>query len=250
MRAVLVTGGARRIGRAICEKLAHEGYAIAIHCNESRRDGERLAKDLQRQGARACVVTGDLSKPGVPAKLVSEAGAAIGPLTLLVNNASVFARDAVGSLEVALWQRQFDINLRAPVFLAQSFAAQVPEGVDASVVNLLDQKVFKLNPLFFSYTLTKAGLLSATTLLAQALAPTVRVNAVAPGPTVPSLHEGEAGLAREIQGTPLLRGSPPQAIAEAVRFLACASSVTGQTIAVDGGQHLAWQTPDITGIRT
>jgi NAD(P)-dependent dehydrogenase (short-subunit alcohol dehydrogenase family) len=249
MRAALVTGGARRIGRAICEKLAREGYAVAIHCHQSRRDGERLAKELHQHGARVCVVTGDLSKPGVPAKLMREAGAAIGPLTLLVNNASVFARDAVGSLDGALWQRQFDINLRAPVFLAESFAAQAPPGADASVVNLLDQKVFKLNPLFFSYTLTKAGLLCATTLLAQALAPAVRVNAVAPGPTAPSLHEGEAGLAREIQGTPLRRGSPPQAIAEAVWYLAGAGSVTGQTIAVDGGQHLAWQTPDITGIQ-
>jgi NAD(P)-dependent dehydrogenase (short-subunit alcohol dehydrogenase family) len=249
MRAALVTGGSRRIGRAICERLAREGYALAIHCNRSRQDGEALADELREMGTRACVVTGNLTEAGAPARLVREALAGVGPLTLLVNNASLFERDMVGSLDAELWQRQFDVNLKAPVFLAESFAAQAPAGADASVVNILDQKVFKLNPLFFSYTLAKAGLLTATTLLAQALAPAVRVNAVAPGPTAPSVHEGEAGLVREIQGTPLLRGSPPEAIADAVCYLAGAISVTGQTIAVDGGQHIAWQTPDVTGVR-
>jgi NAD(P)-dependent dehydrogenase (short-subunit alcohol dehydrogenase family) len=246
-RTALVTGGARRIGRAVVERLALDGYAVAVHCNRSRGEADTLASALVGRGHRATVIVGDLAEADTPARLVAEAAAALGSLTLLVNNASLFEPDYAGSLDVALWQRQFDVNLRAPVLLAEAFARQVPPAVDASIVNMLDQKVFKLNPLFFSYTLSKTGLHTATILLAQALAPGVRVNAVAPGPSAPSVHGGEDGLAREIAGSVLRRGSPPEAIADAVAYLARATSVTGQTIAVDGGQHLAWQTPDLTG---
>jgi NAD(P)-dependent dehydrogenase (short-subunit alcohol dehydrogenase family) len=247
-RAALVTGGAQRIGRAISLALAHAGYALAIHVNRSRREADALAAEIRRAGGRAEVVAADLADAAAPAGLVGEAAAALGPLTLLVNSASVFADDAVGRLEAGLWERQFAVNLRAPVFLAQAFAAQTPAGEDCSIVNIVDQRARKLTPRQFSYTLTKSALHAATTTLAQALAPRVRVNAVAPGPTLPSPRQDAGAFAKQAAALPLGRGPRPQDIAAAVLFLAGAAAVTGETLCVDGGQHIAWQTPDVSGI--
>lgn len=246
--AALVTGGAQRIGGAIATALARAGYAVVIHANRSATVAAELCRDIVAAGGKAEFITGDLSNHEAVLAAVPRAVAAVGSLTLLVNNAGEFEPDAVGSLDRALFDRQFAVNLRAPLFLAEKFAEQVPAGADASIVNLVDQRVFKLTPQFVSYTLTKSALHTATITLAQALAPRVRVNAVAPGPTLPSPRQDAAEFAAQAATLPLARGPTPEEVAAAVVYLAGASSVTGVTIAVDGGQHVAWQTPDAAGI--
>jgi NAD(P)-dependent dehydrogenase (short-subunit alcohol dehydrogenase family) len=248
VRAALVTGGARRIGRALSLALARTGYAVAVHAHRSRAEADSLAAEIATGGGRAAVVLADLADPAAATGLVTQAVAALGPLTLLVNNASIFEDDAVGSLDSAAWDRHFAVNLRAPVFLAEAFAAQAPVDCDACVVNIADQRILKLVPRQFSYTLTKAALHTATIMLAQALAPQVRVNAVAPGPTLASPRQDPAQFAAQAAAVPLGRGPRPEEIADAVLYLATATTVTGETIAVDGGQHLAWKTPDVWGV--
>jgi len=243
-RAALVTGAARRIGRAIALALHEAGYAVAIHAQHSLAEAEDLRAGIAQAGGRAAVLRADLADHGALAGLVASARAALGPLTLLVNNASSFEQDEIGALDVARFDRQFAVNLRAPLFLSEAFAAQAPRGADASIVNILDQRVFKLTPHFVSYTLAKSALHAATRMLAQALSPDVRVNAVAPGPTAQSARQLPEDFARQAAAVPLGRGSSPQEIAAAVVYLSAARSVTGVTLAVDGGQHLAWQTPD------
>ena len=177
-------------------------------------------------------------------RIIASARAELGPLSLLVNNASMFESDSPKELDADLWQRQFAVNLEAPIALARDFEAQAIRGSDASIVNILDQRVWRLNPQFFSYTLTKSALWTATQTMAQAFAPHVRVNAVGPGPTLANWQQSRADFERESTTIPLGRGVSTDEIADAVLFLAQARSVTGQMIAVDGGQHLAWETPD------
>ena len=241
----LVTGGAKRIGRAIALRLAHEGYAVAVHCRRSRREAEDVKAAIKGAGGRAEVVAADLADAEAVGRLLAEAGAALGAVTLLVNNASLFEPDEVQTLESELWERQLAVNLRAPAFLVRDFARQLPEGQDGAVVNILDQRVWKPNPQFFCYTFAKAALLTATRTMAQALAPRVRVNAVGPGPTLAGSRQTEEDFARQCAALPLRQHPTPEDIAEAVVFLAKARSVTGQMLAVDGGQHLAWETPDV-----
>lgn len=243
-RAALVTGAARRIGRAIAFALHEAGYAVAIHAQHSLADAQALRDAITRASGRAAVVQADLADHAAVAGLVAAARAQVGPLTLLVNNASSFEKDEIGALDVARFDRQLAVNLRAPIFLGEAFAAQAPAGVDASIVNILDQRVFKPTPHFVSYTLGKSALHAATRMLAQALAPKIRVNAVAPGPTVQSVRQQAEDFARQAAAVPLGRGPGMDEIAAAVVYLAGARSVTGVTLAVDGGQHLAWQTPD------
>jgi NAD(P)-dependent dehydrogenase (short-subunit alcohol dehydrogenase family) len=245
-RAALVTGAARRIGRTIALALHEAGYAVAIHTQQSRGDADALRDEIGRKGGRAAVVMADLADHAAVARLVPEAREAVGPLTLLVNNASSFERDDIGALDVVRFDRQLAVNLRAPIFLAEAFAAQALE--NASIVNILDQRVLKPTPQFVSYTLSKSALHSATRMLAQALAPKVRVNAVAPGPTWQSARQTAEDFARQAAAVPLQRESSPHDVAAAVVYLSGARSVTGVTIAVDGGQHLAWQTPDASGV--
>jgi len=245
-RAALVTGAARRIGRVIALALHEAGYAVAIHAHQSRGEAQELCEEIVRHGGRGAVVCADLAEHGDVAGLVAAARAAVGPLTLLVNNASSFERDDIGALDAARFDRQMAINLRAPIFLSEAFAAQAAD--DASIVNILDQRVLKPTPHFVSYTLSKSALHSATRMLAQALAPKVRVNAVAPGPTFRSPRQSAEDFARQAAAVPLERESSPQDVAAAVVYLAGARSVTGVTVAVDGGQHLAWQTPDAGGV--
>jgi NAD(P)-dependent dehydrogenase (short-subunit alcohol dehydrogenase family) len=241
--AALVTGGAKRIGAAIVRELANAGYSVVIHCRGSRDEADALAASLAP--VRSVVLVGDLADPRDVDRLVPDAVAALGPLTLLVNNASMFTADDPLSLDLGAWDRQMAVNLRAPMFLARDFAAQAPEG--SAIVNILDQRVLRPTPQYTSYTLTKAALHTATRTLAQALAPRIRVNAVAPGPTLPNPHDGGAGLAREAAGTPLGRVIDPADIARAVLFLARTATITGQTLAVDSGQSIGWRTPDIVG---
>jgi NAD(P)-dependent dehydrogenase (short-subunit alcohol dehydrogenase family) len=240
--AALVTGGAVRIGRAIVLALARAGYAVAIHANRSLADAEALRDDIAREGGRAGVVAADLADHDAVMTLVPAAAAAVGPLTLLVNNASAFEPDEVGRLDREQFDRHFAVNLRAPVFLAQAFAAQASAG--GAIVNVLDQRVYRPNPRFFSYGLAKSALYVATTTLAQGLAPHVRVNAVAPGPTLANVWHGEDVFKRRSAAMPLAHGPTPEEVADAVLFLVHAKNITGETIAVDGGQHIAWNRDD------
>jgi NAD(P)-dependent dehydrogenase (short-subunit alcohol dehydrogenase family) len=242
-RAALITGAGRRIGTAIALALSHAGYAVVLHANHSRAEAEKFAGKIVGAGGRASVVLADLADGEAVRGLVS-AAAAFAPLTLLVNNASLFDEDEIATLDRARFERTFAVNLTAPVFLAQFFAAQAPNGADASIVNIADQRVLKPTPRFFSYTLSKSALASATVTLAQALAPKLRVNAVAPGPTLPSPRQTAEQFARQAAAVPLKRGPSPEDIAAAVLYLAQARSVTGTVIAVDSGQHLAWRTAD------
>ena len=237
-RAALITGAGRRIGAAIARALTHAGYAVVLHAHRSRTEAERVAGELVAAGGRAVVALADLADAEGVRGLVP-AAAAFGPLTLLVNNASQFEEDEIGSLDRAAFERTMAVNLTAPLFLAQDFAAQAPAGADAAIVNIVDQRVLKPTPRFFSYTLSKSALYSATLTLAQALAPAVRVNAVAPGPTLPSPRQTAEQFAAQAAAVPLGRGPTPEEIAAAVLYLAQARSVTGTVIAVDGGQHLA-----------
>ena len=246
-RAALVTGGARRIGRAIVLALHQAGYAVAIHAQRSLGEAETLRDEIARAGGRAAIVRADLADRAAVAGLVAAAVGAVGPLSLLVNNASSFEPDEIGALDAARFDRQMAVNLRAPLFLAEAFAAQAQypsPDPGASIVNILDQRVFRPTPHFVSYTLAKAALHTATRMLAQALAPKVRVNAVAPGPTVASARQSAEDFARQAASVPLGRGPDAEEIAAAVLYLGGARSVTGVTLAVDGGQHLAWRTED------
>lgn len=244
----LVTGAGRRIGRVIALTLGRAGFRVVIHANRSLDDAEGVAAEIAKAGGRAAVILADLADHAETVGLVPRAADVAGPLTLLVNNASEFEADEVGRLERAQWDRHFAVNLRAPVFLAEAFAAQTPAGRDAAIVNILDQRVHKPTPRQFSYTLTKAALHTATTTLAQALAPRVRVNAVSPGPTLQSPRQHAVDFDRQARALPLERNATPEDVAAAVLFLAQAQSVTGETITVDGGQHVAWKTPDVWGI--
>jgi NAD(P)-dependent dehydrogenase (short-subunit alcohol dehydrogenase family) len=244
----LVTGGAIRIGRAITERLAADGYAVAIHVRKINGDAHALASHINDAGARAVLVEGDLADHSVVETLLTQASAKLGVVTLLVNNASKFDADEATSLDQSLWDEQFAINLRAPVFLMRDFARQLPPSQVGAVVNVIDQRVWKLTPQFASYTLSKAALWTATRTFAQALAPKIRVNAVGPGPTLSNSRQSDDDFARQSGAVPLGRGASPAQVAETVAYLAHAESITGQMIAVDGGQHLAWQTPDVIGI--
>lgn len=241
--AALVTGASRRIGRAIVLALARRGHDIAIHHRSSPEDAEALAAEVRALGGHAAIVTADLTREDEVRRLVPEAAEALGPLSVLVNNASLFEDDRVGSLSRETWDRHLETNLRAPLVLIEAFAAKAPEG--SAVVNLLDQRVLKPDPRFVSYALSRNGLWWATRTMAQALAPRIRVNGVGPGPTLKSIHQTEEDFAAEAASVPLGHGATPDDIAAAVLYLVDARSVTGQMIAVDGGQHLAWRTPDI-----
>jgi NAD(P)-dependent dehydrogenase (short-subunit alcohol dehydrogenase family) len=240
-QAALITGAGRRICAAIARALAAAGYAVLLHANRSRAEAEKLAGEIIGRGGRASVVLADLTDHDAVRGLI-RAAAAFGPLSLLVNNAAAFEPDEIATLERSVFERAFAVNLAAPLFLSQAFAAQALDG--AAIVNIIDQRVFKPTPRFLSYTLSKSALHIATTTLAQALAPKVRVNAVAPGPTLPSPRQTQAQFAEQAASLPLQKGPSPEDIAAAVLYLAQAKSVTGVTIAVDGGQHLAWRTPD------
>ncbi|WP_420479482.1 SDR family oxidoreductase [Brevundimonas sp. FT23028] len=239
----LVTGGGKRIGKAICLELARAGFDLVIHYRGSGDAAGAVAEDVRALGRRAATVQGDLSVEAEVRGVVPAAVEALGPLTVLVNNASVFEDDRVGGLGRDSWDAHIETNLRAPIVLAEAFAAQAPDG--GCVVNLLDQRVLKPDPRFFSYALSRNGLWWATRTMAQALAPRIRVNGVGPGPTLPSIHQSAADFAAEAAAVPLRKAGSPEAVAAAVRWLVEADLVTGQMIAVDGGQHLAWQTPDI-----
>lgn len=239
-RAALVTGGARRLGRAMAEALAADGFAVAIHYHASEAEAESLAEAIRARGGRAATLVADLADEDAVEALIARAEAEVGPLGCLVNNASIFEMDTAATATRASWDRHLEPNLRAPFVLAQRFAEALPEGTHGLVVNMLDQRVWNLTPYFMSYTLSKSGLWTLTRTLALALAPRVRVCGIGPGPTLPSPRQSDADFARQCRQTPLRHGPSPEEIALTLRFLLAAPSLTGQMIALDGGQHLGW----------
>lgn len=248
LKTALVTGGARRIGKAIAEDLAANGFAVAIHAHESLDAAEALARALRMQGGRAAALRCDLADGAATARLVEAAAEAVGPLDLLVNNASVFKPDTVDAFDDALLERHFAVHVTAPSILARAFARQLPEGVAGSIVNIIDQRVWKPTPRYYSYTLSKSALWMATRTMAQGLAPRVRVNAIGPGPSLPNERQDAAAFRAQVEGLILQRGPSLEEFGRTVRFLFDTPSITGQMIALDGGQHLAWETPDVGGI--
>jgi NAD(P)-dependent dehydrogenase (short-subunit alcohol dehydrogenase family) len=250
---VLITGAARRIGLAIAGRLAHEGRPVVLHSSQrSAEEAALAAQSIRTRGGRAAAVSADLADPKELEGLIDFAERQFGPLTLLVNNASVFELDTARDFSLDVFDRQLSIDLRAPVVLARDFAARFPEDLEGAIINIIDQRVWRLTPRYFTYTLAKSALWTATRTMAQAFAPRIRVNAVGPGPVFPSANYGEEGFEIEARGVPLHRAADVSGIVDAVIYLAHARSVTGQMIAVDSGQHLAWETPDVlpeTGIK-
>lgn len=242
--AALVTGAGQRLGRSMALALAERGYAVGVHYRGSRDAADAVADEIKKSGGRAATLEADLANEDSTSGLVAAASRSLGPLTVLVNSASVFEPDDIESMTKASWDRHLAVNLRAPARLAQDFARQAPAG--ASIINIIDQRVWKLTPQFLSYTVSKAALLTLTTTLAQALGPMgVRVNAIGPGPTLRNARQSEDDWRRQNAATVLGRGATPGDIVAALLYLVDASAVTGQMIAVDGGQHLIWSTDDV-----
>ena len=257
-KRALVTGAGARLGRSMAVCLAGRGYDVAVHFASSEDGADETVRLCQAQGVRAVALQADLLDIAATEALVPRAVEALGgQLTVLVNNASIFEYDTLATATPESWDRHLNSNLRAPLFLTQAFAAQAPEaGTDgngepvarALVVNIVDQRVQKLTPEFMTYTLAKMGLWAFTRTAAQALAPAIRVNAIAPGPTLIGARQSEAHFARQRASTVLGRGANPEDVSGALAYFLDADAVTGQMLAVDGGQHLGWQTPDILGL--
>jgi NAD(P)-dependent dehydrogenase (short-subunit alcohol dehydrogenase family) len=241
--AALVTGAAKRIGRVIARDLAAAGWPVAVHYHRSREDADSLVAEIVAAGGRAVALAADLAREAEVEALVPRATAALGPLACLVNNASEFVMDKIDTVTRASWDVHIETNLRAPLVLSQAFARQLPAASAGNIINLLDQRVLSLTPYFLSYTVAKAGLWTLTQTLALGLAPRIRVNGIGPGPTLPSPRQSEAQFAAQCAAMPLGRGTTPEEIAAAVRFILAAPSMTGQIIALDGGQHLGWAMP-------
>ena len=240
-RAALVTGGARRLGGAIASALAEAGFDVAIHCHRSGAEAEALAGQIRSHGVRTAVLPADLGDEAAVQGLVPAATAALGPIGVLVNNASTFERDEWDDTTRATWDAHMEPNLRAPFVLTQAMARALPDGAEGAVVNMLDQRVWSLTPHFVSYTVSKAALWALTRQMALALAPRIRVNAVGPGPALPSPRQTEEQFARQCASVPLRRGTSPAEVARAVLAILALPAMTGQMIALDGGQHLQWQ---------
>ena len=255
--SALVTGGARRLGRAMVLELARRGHDVAVHYDRSADDAQATAAEARKHGVRAMVFQADLLDADAVAGLVGRVTEAMGPLSVLVNNASIFEYDTLASANAQSWDRAIGSNLRAPMFLMQAFAAQAGKGArdeagepiaSANIINLIDQRVLKLTPGFCSYTLAKFGLWGLTQTAAQFLAPDIRVNAIGPGPTMKGARQSEEHFATQRAAVLLQRGADDGEIARCMGFILDSPSMTGQLICMDGGQHLAWKTPDILGV--
>jgi len=244
LKTALVTGGARRIGAAIVRDLAANGYRVAIHASSSLDEAAALHDEIAATGGEAWLVTADLSGSEGRDSLIAATRGRLGPIGLLVNNASIFQRDGVDDFDEALFDAHFALHVKAPTVLTRDFARQLPQDVSGLVVNIIDQRVWSPTPRFYSYTLSKAALYMATKTAAQALAPHVRVNAIGPGPTLPAARQTEADFRKQVSGLIMKKGAGLDEFGRTIRFLHETPSITGQMIALDGGQHLAWQTPD------
>jgi NAD(P)-dependent dehydrogenase (short-subunit alcohol dehydrogenase family) len=249
LKTALITGGARRIGKAIASDLSAAGFAVAIHYHGSDAEARELVKDLKDKGGKVAMVHADLTDVGAVDQLLNDAALTLGPIGLLVNNASVFEPDELGDFTWEHWDRHFAVHLKTPVELSRRFAEALPQSADGLVVNMIDQRVWKLSPRTFSYTLSKSALWTATRTMAQALAPRIRVNAIGPGPTLQGERQSKADFDAQVAAVLLKKGPELSEFGATIRYLWDTPSITGQMIALDGGQHLAWRTPDVTGIR-
>jgi NAD(P)-dependent dehydrogenase (short-subunit alcohol dehydrogenase family) len=241
----LVTGAADRIGAAMARRLARAGWAVIIHYRASADKAEAVVKSIRDAGGKAAAVRADLANRVERAGLIAATARSFGPLTLLVNNASSFERDAAVDLDEALWDAHFAVHAEAPAFLARDFANQLPVGTEGNIVNIIDERVLDLSPAFFSYTLSKSVLWTMTRTLAQSLAPRIRVNAIAPGPAVPPPHVSLEAHEKRAAELPLGHAADGEGIADGLMAILSLSTMTGQMIALDGGEHLEW--PDRRG---
>ncbi|MDQ0319796.1 NAD(P)-dependent dehydrogenase (short-subunit alcohol dehydrogenase family) [Pararhizobium capsulatum DSM 1112] len=248
LKTALVTGSAKRIGKAIVEDLAAHGFAVAIHAHQARDEAETLAASIRDQGGKAAAIVADLTDTSATEGLMSKAVEAIGPIGLLVNNASIFKKDSIDHFDEEIWDRHFALHVKAPSILARDFAGQLPKSCGGLIVNIIDQRVWAPNPRFYSYMLSKAALLMATKTMAQALAPAIRVNGIGPGPTLPNERQNQSDFEAQVEALILRTGPELSEFGRTIRFLFETPSITGQMIALDGGQHLAWETPDILEI--
>ena len=243
-RIALITGAGRRIGRTIALHLAAAGWQVVVHYFRSAKAAEEVVEKIQASGGSASMFRADIREEGAPFKLINSVNAAIGPITCLINNASVFENDTVFTANKETWDLHMGVNLRAPFELAQSFAKQLPEDNEANIINIIDQRVWNLTSDFTTYTLSKVGLWGLTQILARALAPGIRVNGVGPGPTVQSIHQSAEAFAQEWGAIPLKRRVLPEEVASAVKFILETPSMTGQMIAIDSGQHMGITMPE------
>lgn len=237
----LVTGAGKRLGRSIAVDLARNGYGVAIHANRSFGEAEALASQLTAEGYRAVAVSGDLHDIGETQRIVPQSAGALGPIDILVNNASAFNPDEADRFDPESYATHFDLHVRAPMILGAALAEQLPENRKGLIVNIIDQRVLALTPRFFSYTLSKSALWTMTQTMAQAFAPRIRVNAIGPGPTVKSERQEDADFQAQIDSLPLGHGPSLDEFGRTIRFLFDTPSITGQMIALDGGQHLIWR---------
>ena len=239
-RTALVTGGARRLGRELVQELARNGFDVAVHYHGSAAEAERVRDEIAAMGQRAVILQGDLAVEADVERLIPEAVRQLGPIGVLINNASRFEREDWRDVTRQTWDRHIEPNLRAPFVLTQAFARALPQPSRGVVINMLDQRVWSLTPHFVSYTVSKAALWALTQTMALALAPRIRVNAIGPGPALPSLRQTEEQFAQQCASTPLQRGTDPMEVARAMIAILSLPAMTGQMIALDGGQHLQW----------
>ncbi len=240
-KTVLITGAAKRIGAALACHLGLKGWSVAVHYNTSKAEAMSVVTDIEAAGGKAIAISADLKDEDQTSHLVVDVEARLGPVSALINNASVFEFDDVANASRESWDKHMQVNLRSPFVLAQAFAAALPPGVPGNIINILDQRVINLQPGFTSYTVSKAGLWTLTQTLAQSLAPRIRVNAIGPGPTLPSSRQTLEQFERQCVAQPLTRRVEPVDICNGICFILDAGSLTGQMIALDSGQHLGWQ---------
>jgi len=245
-RKIIITGGATRMGAAIARKLSGPNKEILIHYNKSKLKAEKLKKELSNKGTKVYLVKGDLSKETDIKKIIKFAKSKLKNFDCLVNNASIFENDKLENFSLDSWSKHLRTNLRAPALLTKEFAKNV-KGKNNNIINIIDQRVFKLTPYFFSYTLSKTGLYTLTKTSAMSLAPNIRVNAIAPGPTIKNQRQSEKHFKKQYLATPLKRQVDVEQICNAVDFFIKNISITGQVLAIDSGQNLNWQTPDVMG---
>ena len=247
IQKIIITGGATRIGAAIAESLANDKNQITIHYNKSKEKAEKLKKNLERKGSRIFLIKANLNKIFELNKIIRFANLKMKGINCLINNASLFENDNIKNFSIKGWDRHLNINLRAPAILIKHFANVISKNNKANIINIVDQRVFKLTPYFLSYTLSKTGLYTLTKTSAMSLAPNIRVNGIAPGPTIKNKRQSAKHFEEQYLSTLLKKSVDTKEICSAVKFLITNKSITGQVIAIDSGQNLNWKTPDIIG---